>query len=98
MAKANSTPHILDNPKLVQFRKMLADAGFATRPLWCGKTELTVRTDDLALIQVMNGPDDTTPAVRTFIVKDYGEGEGYGIFFESPSNSFDDDMKAIIGK
>ncbi len=94
MAKA-APKHVLDNPKLRKFRDMLDGAGFPCKCLWQGRTELSAKVDDLAMFAVNNGPNGAVPPIRTFIVRDYGD--GYGLWAEVSSNSFEDDFKRITG-
>ncbi|CDX26794.1 hypothetical protein MPL3356_60557 [Mesorhizobium plurifarium] len=86
------------NPKINAFLDKLASAGVTYRTNWetrrDGKPLSNGRPfgDVIHLTFVGNG---FSPSVGTAIVVDYGDRDGFGIYYEAETNSIDDDIARI---
>lgn len=85
-----------DNIQLTRFLDTIRGEGFELRLNWESK-RWAGDEGRARHYSVTNGPNDKQPAVRTFVVVDYGPRDGYGLYLESQSSKITDDVGAVIG-
>lgn len=80
--------HINNNPRFRVFREALRNKGITIRPM------SHIEGPNTFGFVIFNG-GRTAP--KTMIVVDYGEGDGFGVYFESQSIHIEDDVGTILG-
>lgn len=98
---AEAEGDLFSNKRFSAFRSRLEGDGFTLKLLWSAKTGhynsdtgKPYRYDNLGFFAVC-GP--RKPKVTTFITVSYGK-DGFGLWLDSCTNNFDDDVAAIVGQ
>lgn len=85
------------NARFDEFRERLEAEGYTLKPLFeatSNRRQRNKQTDVRCFAVVGSGE---RPAVGTLIAVDYGP-DGFGLYFESSSANFGDDIATITGK
>lgn len=97
---------LFSNERFVAFRNALESKGLALKVLWsCNNGSLDFDTgkrfkyDNVFMFAVCGRlAGDKQPKVATVIVQDYGGKNGIGLWFDTVSNSLDDDIAFVTGE
>jgi hypothetical protein len=93
---------LFSNERFAKFRAMLEAKGYFLKLMWSCRsgahnpeTGKQFKYDDIGMFVVCG---QKRPKVSTLIVQNYGQRDGFGLWFDSQANGYEADVATITGE